>query len=50
MIQVMKATAKTTTDLVKVIDKQLQAILEKDIRKIDNINVKNAAFLQLIAA
>jgi hypothetical protein len=46
----MKVTATKTTDLVKVIDQQLQAILEKDIRKIDDINVKNAAFLQLIAA
>jgi hypothetical protein len=39
-----------TTDLVKAIDQQLKAILEKDILKIDDVNVRNAAFLQLIAA
>jgi len=46
----MKATAKKTTELVKAIDKQLNAILEKDILKIDDAGVRKAAFLQLIAA
>jgi hypothetical protein len=46
----MKASLTKTTDLVKSIDKQLKAILAKDIRKIDDVNVRNAAFLQLIAA
>jgi len=46
----MKATSTKTTTLVKAIDQQLKAILEKDIVKIDDVNVKNAAFLQLIAA
>jgi hypothetical protein len=45
----MKATSKTT-DLLKVIDQQLKAIIKKDIRKIDNASVRCAAFLQLIAA
>jgi len=34
----------------KAIDQQLKMILKKDIRKIDNVNVRNAAFLQMIAA
>ncbi len=46
----MKATSTKTTALVKAIDQQLKAILAKDIRKIDDVNVRNAAFLQLIAA
>lgn len=51
----MKTTATKTksiksVDLVSAIDKQLQAILANDIRKIDNVNIKNAAFLSLIAA
>ncbi len=46
----MKATPTKLTDLVKSIDKQLKAILVKDIRKIDNVNIRGAAFLQLIAA
>jgi len=46
----MKATPTKTTDIVKVIDKQLKAIIEKDILKIDDANVRSAAFLQLIAA
>jgi hypothetical protein len=46
----MKVTSTKTTDLVKAIDKQLKAIIEKDILKLDNVNVRNAAFLQLIAA
>jgi hypothetical protein len=46
----MKANSTKTTELVKAIDQQLKAILEKDILKIEDVNVKNAAFLQLIAA
>jgi len=46
----MKATSTKTTDLVKSIDRQLRAILKKDIRKIEDANVRQAAFLQLIAA
>jgi hypothetical protein len=46
----MKATQTNTTELIKNIDKQLKAILKRDIRKIDNGNVRCAAFLQLIAA
>jgi|GEM_PF-5069819 len=46
----MKTSPTKTTDLVKSIDKQLKAILTKDIRKIDDANVRTAAFLQLIAA
>jgi hypothetical protein len=46
----MKATPIKTTDIIKSIDKQLKAIIKKDIRKIDDVNVRNAAFLQLIAA
>jgi uncharacterized membrane-anchored protein len=45
-----KNTSAKTAEMVKAIDKQLKAILEKDIRIIDNIHLKNAAFLQLIAA
>lgn len=55
VILIMKTTATKTksiksVDLVSAIDKQLQAILANDIRKIDNVNIKNAAFLSLIAA
>jgi len=46
----MKAKSTTTTDLLKSIDQQLRAILKKDIRKIDDANVRQAAFLQLIGA
>jgi hypothetical protein len=46
----MKATQTNTTELIKNIDKQLKAILKRDIRKIDNGNIRCAAFLQLIAA
>ena len=46
----MKATQTNTTELIKNIDKQLKAILKRDIRKIDNSNIRYAAFLQLIAA
>ena len=49
-ILTMKATSTKTTDLVKSIDRQLRAILKKDIRKIEDANVRQAAFLQLIAA
>jgi len=45
-----KNTAAKTTELVKAIDQQLKAILEKDICNIENVHVRNAAFLQLIAA
>ena len=40
----MKATSTKTTVLVKAIDQQLKTILENDIRKIDDVKVKNAAF------
>ncbi len=46
----MKAKSTQTTQLVRSIDKQLKAILAKDIRKIDDGNVRSAAFLQFIAA
>jgi len=46
----MKTTSTKTADLVKAIDKQLKRILESDILKIEDANVKNAVFLQLIAA
>jgi len=46
----MKAKSTQTTDLLKSIDQQLRAILKKDIRKIEDANVRQAAFLQLIAA
>lgn len=46
----MKATSTKTPTLVDAIDKQLKVILAKDIRKIDNAAVRNAAFLQMIAA
>ncbi len=46
----MKAKSTKTTDLLKSIDQQLRAILRKDIRKIEDANVRQAAFLQLIAA
>jgi len=46
----MKATPTNTAAVLKSIDEQLKAILKKDIRKIDNVNVRAAAFLQLIAA
>lgn len=46
----MKATSTKTNDLMKAIDQQLKAIINKDIRKIDNVNIRCAAFLQLIAA
>lgn len=44
------ATSTKTENLVKAIDQQLKAIIKKDIRKIDNVNIRCAAFLQLIAA
>lgn len=50
MITVMKATTTQTPALLKAIDKQLKAILAKDIRKIDDVHIRTAAFLQLIAA
>jgi len=46
----MKANTTKTNELLKAIDKQLKAIIEKDILKIDDLNIRNAAFLQLIAA
>jgi len=46
----MKTTATQTPALLKAIDKQLKAILENDIRKIEDKDIRNAAFLQLIAA
>jgi hypothetical protein len=47
----MKSTTSTkTTGLVKAADKQLKSILAKDIRKIADINIRSAAFLQMIAA
>lgn len=46
----MKATPINTAAVLKSIDDQLKAILKKDIRKIDNVNIRSAAFLQLIAA
>jgi len=46
----MKTTATKTTELLKSIDQQLKVILEKDIRNIKDQGIKNAAFLQLIAA
>lgn len=46
----MKATSTKNIDLVKLIDKQLKAIIKKDIRKLDDVNFRNAAFLQLISA
>ena len=46
----MKTTSTKTADILKAIDKQLKSILEKDILKIENANVRNAVFLQLIAA
>jgi len=36
--------------VVKAIDQQLKMILESDILKIEDANVRNAVFLQLIAA
>jgi hypothetical protein len=46
----MRATPTTTTELVKEIDRQLKVILSTDIRKIDDIHIRGAVFLQLIAA
>ena len=46
----MKTTSTKTTDLLKAIDQQLKMILESDILKIEDANVRNAVFLQLIAA
>jgi len=46
----MKTTSTKTADILKAIDKQLKSILEKDILKIEDTNVRNAVFLQLIAA
>ena len=46
----MKTTSTKTADLVKAIDEQLKMILESDILKIEDANVRNAVFLQLIAA
>jgi hypothetical protein len=46
----MKANSTQIESLVKAIDQQLKAIIKADIRKIDNPNIRGAAFLQLIAA
>ena len=49
----MKTNKTTTTELLKSIDDQLKAILENDIKKlheVKDVRVKQAAFLQLIAA
>jgi hypothetical protein len=46
----MKANSTKTEIIVKAIDQQLKAIIKKDIRKIDDVNIRCAAFLQLIAA
>jgi hypothetical protein len=46
----MKTTTPKTTDLVSAVDQQLKSILKRDIRKIDDKNIRRAAFLQLIAA
>lgn len=46
----MKKTSTKTADLVKEIDEQLKMILESDILKIEDANVRQAVFLQLIAA
>ena len=48
----MKNSTNSIT-ILKTFAKQLNAILEKDIRKFatnQNTNIKNAAFLQLISA
>lgn len=45
----MKTTAQKSA-VQKSIDKQLQEILENEVRKIKNTNTRNAAFLQLFAA
>ena len=48
----MKNPTKITAT-IKSFDKELSAILEKDIRKFTaakDLKIKNAAFLQLIAA
>ena len=50
VIFVMKTKATQTADIIKAIDGQLKNILAKDIHKIDNVNIRIAAFLQLIAA
>jgi len=46
----MKTLSTQPPALLKTIDKQLKAILESDIRKIKEEGIRNAAFLQLIAA
>ncbi|HWZ03409.1 MAG TPA: hypothetical protein VNX40_07320 [Mucilaginibacter sp.] len=48
----MKNTATKTTITLKTIQRELKAILEVDIRKLTSpqyVNIRNAAFLQLIA-
>ena len=48
-----KKTTAETNALLKAIDLELKAILEDDVRKLQNaedIRIKEAAFLQLIAA
>ncbi|BAU52500.1 hypothetical protein [Mucilaginibacter gotjawali] len=49
----MKTTATKPTVSLKSVEKELKAILEQDVRKLNApqyINHKYAAFLQLIAA
>jgi hypothetical protein len=49
----MKTSSTQTTISLKAVEKELKAILEKDIRKFNApqyVNNKYAAFLQLIAA
>ena len=48
-----KKTTAETTALLKAIELELKAILEDDVRKLhhaEDIRIKQAAFLQLIAA
>jgi len=48
-----KKPATETTALLKAIELELKAILEDDVRKLhhaEDIRIKHAAFLQLIAA
>jgi len=49
----MKTTTSKSTVSLKSVEKELKAILEQDVRKLNSpqyINHKYAAFLQLIAA
>ena len=49
----MKTATTKTTPSLKSVEKELKAILESDIRKLNGpqyVNHKFAAFLQLIAA